>query len=63
MKALGGTSDQAQLLQRAADGDGVAVAAVEVYVHRLVRELGSMVAVLGGVDALAFTGGVGENAA
>lgn len=63
MKALGGTSDQAQLLQRAADGDGVAAAAVEVYVHRLVRELGSMVAVLGGVDALAFTGGVGENAA
>jgi acetate kinase len=36
---------------------------VEVYVHRLVRELGSMVAVLGGVDAVTFTGGVGENSA
>ena len=62
MKALGGTSDQGDLLRRAAGGDRVAVAAVDVYVHRLVRELGSMVAVLGGVDALTFTGGVGENA-
>ena len=33
-----------------------------VYLHRLVREMGAMVASLGGVDAFTFTGGVGENA-
>lgn len=35
--------------------------AVEVYVHRLRRELAGMAAALGGVDALVFTGGVGEH--
>jgi acetate kinase len=63
VKALAGTSDQAEVLARAAAGDDAAALAVEVYVHRLVRELGSMVAVLGGVDAVTFTGGVGENSA
>lgn len=63
MKALGGTADQGDLLRRAQAGDAMAGAAVDVYVHRLVRELGSMVAALGGLDALTFTGGVGENAA
>ena len=37
--------------------------AVDVYVYRIVREIGSLAAALGGVDALVFTGGVGENAA
>jgi acetate kinase len=63
LKALAGTADQAAVLSRADAGDEAAAAAVDVYMHRLVRELGSMVAVLGGVDALTFTGGVGENAA
>jgi acetate kinase len=35
----------------------------DVYAHRLVRELGAMLAVLSGVDAIIFTGGVGENSA
>lgn len=63
VKALAGTADQAEVLSRAEAGDEDALAAVDVYVHRLVRELGAMVASLGGVDAIAFTGGVGENAA
>lgn len=37
--------------------------AIELYVHRIVREIGALAAVLGGLDALVFTGGVGENAA
>lgn len=37
--------------------------AVEVYIHRAVREIGAMAAEIGGADALIFTGGVGENAA
>ncbi len=36
--------------------------AVDVYCYRIARELGSLAAALGGLDALVFTGGVGENA-
>jgi len=43
-------------------GDADARLAFEVYLHRLRRELGSMLAVLGGADVLVFTGGVGEHA-
>jgi acetate kinase len=35
--------------------------AFDVYIHRLLREIGGMLTVLGGVDALIFTAGVGEN--
>ncbi|MDG4648479.1 acetate/propionate family kinase [Roseibacterium sp. SDUM158017] len=35
--------------------------AVDYYVFRLTREIGAMAAILGGVDALVFTGGIGEN--
>jgi len=37
--------------------------AYDIYAHRLTREIGAMLAVLGGVDALVFTGGIGENCA
>jgi acetate kinase len=36
--------------------------AVDVYVYRIRRELGSLAAALGGIDAIVFTGGIGENA-
>jgi acetate kinase len=35
--------------------------AFDIYAHRLCREIGAMAGVLGGVDAIVFTGGVGEN--
>ncbi|MCU4655148.1 acetate/propionate family kinase [Roseibacterium sp. SDUM158016] len=38
-----------------------AAEAIDYYVFRLTREIGAMAAVLGGVDALVFTGGIGEN--
>jgi acetate kinase len=38
-------------------------AALELYVRRIVREIGALAAVLGGLDMLAFTGGVGEHSA
>lgn len=49
----------------AAKGDGNARAqlAWDMYVHRLARELGGMLASAGGADAIVFTGGIGENAA
>jgi acetate kinase len=37
--------------------------AVDLFVYRIGRELGSLVAALGGLDALVFTGGIGEHAA
>ena len=36
--------------------------AIDVYCHRIVREAGALAAVLGGLDAIVFTAGVGENA-
>ncbi len=45
------------------DDSEAAVAAVRIYCYRIGRELGSLAAALGGLDALVFTGGVGEHAA
>jgi acetate kinase len=37
--------------------------AIDLYVYRIGRELGSLAAALGGLDAIVFTGGIGENSA
>jgi acetate kinase len=55
------SSDMRQVLA-AAPHDPDARLAVEVYVHRIRQSIGAMAATLGGVDALVFTAGVGENA-
>jgi len=54
------SSDMRTLL--ASDAPG-ARAAVDLYVYRIGRELGSLAAALGGLDALVFTAGIGENSA
>jgi acetate kinase len=54
---LAGTADMRELLDR---GDPDAQLALDVYVHRLRSGIGAMAATLGGLDALVFTGGVGE---
>jgi acetate kinase len=43
--------------------DPRAAEALDLFVYRIGRELGSLAAALGGLDALVFTGGIGENAA
>ena len=48
------------MLQAEEAGDPDARLAVEVYVHRLRREIAGMAAAMDGLDAIAFTGGVGE---
>ncbi|HUA05104.1 MAG TPA: acetate/propionate family kinase [Solirubrobacteraceae bacterium] len=58
---LAGTADMREVLARAGAGDTPARLALDVYLHRLRAGIGSMAAALGGVDVLAFTGGVGEN--
>jgi acetate kinase len=60
---LCGSSDMREVLRREAAGDARATLAVAVYVHRIKRYVGAFLAVLGGADALVFTGGIGENAA
>ena len=40
-----------------------AIEAVDLYCYRIARELGSLAAAAGGLDALIFTGGIGEHAA
>ena len=45
---------------RESDNDRAKLA-LEIYIHRLCAGIGAMIAVLGGIDALVFTAGVGEN--
>jgi acetate kinase len=57
------SADMRQLLEAADAGHEPARLAIEVYVHRLRGAVASMAAAMGGLDALSFTGGVGENSA
>ncbi|HEU4404556.1 MAG TPA: acetate/propionate family kinase [Polyangiaceae bacterium] len=61
---LSGVSADLREVVRAADaGDARARLAYDVFVHAARRGVGQMLAALGGVDALAFTGGIGEHQA
>jgi acetate kinase len=59
---LAGTADMKTIVEAAGNGDSDARLALDVYVHRLVSGIAAMAASMGGLDALVFTGGVGENA-
>ncbi|HET6825889.1 MAG TPA: acetate kinase [Amnibacterium sp.] len=61
LKGLTGKGDMRDVQAAAADGDEQAEAALAVYRHRIRRYIGAYVAELGGLDALVFTAGVGEN--
>jgi acetate kinase len=63
LAGLAGTGDMAEVVRRAAAGDGDAGLALDVAVHRLRAGIAAMAAALDGLDLLVFTGGVGENAA
>jgi acetate kinase len=58
---LTGTSDMRDVQDAASRGDSTAEAALAVYRHRVRRYIGAYIAHLGGLDALVFTAGVGEN--
>ena len=61
LRGLCGAADMREVHRRAAAGDGHAETALAVTAHRLKKYIGAYVAVLGRVDALVFTGGVGEH--
>jgi len=57
----GFSSDMRDILAGVRRGHERAKLAFDIYAHRLRAAIGSMAAVLGGIDALVFTAGVGEN--
>jgi acetate kinase len=62
LMGLAGTPDMREVLARAEAEQSDAQLALEVYVHRLRSGIAAMAASMEGLDALVFTGGVGENA-
>ncbi|MCW2141309.1 acetate/propionate family kinase [Actinoplanes cyaneus] len=62
LAGLAGANDMREVLERRAAGDADATLAFDVYIRRLKEYIGSYLAVLGRVDAITFTAGVGENA-
>lgn len=61
LKGLAGVNDFRELEERRAAGDASAQLAFDVYVHRLKHYIGAYLALLGSLDVLTFTAGVGEN--
>jgi acetate kinase len=59
---LCGDNDMREIRRRIDEGDEQARLAFDIYIHRLKKYIGAYYAVLGRVDAVAFTAGVGENA-
>lgn len=61
LKGLAGTNDVRELLSRNEEGDESAGLALETYSYRIRKYIGAYSAILGRVDAIVFTGGIGEN--
>ena len=57
----GAGNDMRTILDKSARGDADCQLAVQVFTHRLRKYIGAYAAVMGGVDAIVFTGGIGEN--
>lgn len=63
LMGLTGTNDMREIERRAAEGDESCRLAINLFTHRLRKYIGAYAAVMGGVDAIAFTGGIGEHSA
>ncbi|MBL8577237.1 MAG: acetate/propionate family kinase [Mesorhizobium sp.] len=61
LKGLAGSADMRDLEDAAARGDADAQLAIEVYAYRARKYIGAYAAAMGGLDAIVFTGGIGEN--
>ncbi|OQY30367.1 MAG: acetate kinase [Candidatus Cloacimonetes bacterium 4572_55] len=57
------SNDMRELTEEAMEGNAAAQLAIDVFVYRLKKYIGAYAAAMGGLDALVFTGGIGENAA
>ena len=63
LKGLTGSNDLREIEKRASAGDGDCGRAITLYAYRIRKYIGAYAAAMGGVDVIAFTGGVGENSA
>jgi acetate kinase len=63
LKGICGVNDMREIIRLAVGGDEHAQLAIDIYCYRIRKYIGAYFAVLGQVDALVFTGGIGENAA
>ena len=63
LKGICGANDMREILQMGNRGEPLAKLALELYCYRIKKYIGAYFAVLGRVDAVVFTGGIGENAA
>lgn len=61
LKGMCGSNDMREVRAAINSGSAEAQLAFDVYIHRLVKYVGAYAAVMGGLDALSFTAGVGEN--
>lgn len=62
LKGISGISgDMREIMNAITEGNSRAQLAFDMYIHRLRSEIGAMLTSLGGLDALVFTGGIGEN--
>ncbi|HQV77714.1 MAG TPA: acetate/propionate family kinase [Chitinophagales bacterium] len=55
------SNDMRDILQKASEGNEDARTAIQVFTHRLTKYIGAYAALMGGIDVLVFTGGIGEN--
>jgi acetate kinase len=55
------SNDMRDIIEKSTDGDEDCRLALQVFTHRLRKYIGAYAAVMGGVDAIVFTGGIGEN--
>lgn len=63
LKGICGTNDMREVISRAEQNDSPGMLALEMYTYRIKKYIGAYSAVLGHVDAIVFTGGIGEHAA
>jgi acetate kinase len=63
LKGICGTSDMREILGQATHGNESAQLGIDMFCYRVKKYIGAYHAVLGRVDAVVFTGGIGENAA
>lgn len=61
LRGICGASDMREVVRMAESGDSLAMLALEMFCYRIKKYIGAYFAVLGQVDALVFTGGIGEN--
>ncbi len=62
LKGICHDNDLRTIIQRVESGDRLAQLALEIFTYRIKKYIGSYIAVLGRVDAIVFTGGIGEHA-